>query len=358
MINKALQRFFTYTLLKWNAEINDRQMPWKGEKNPYKIWLSEIILQQTRVEQGWAYYKRFVKHYPTIQKLAVAKEEEVFKLWEGLGYYSRCKNLIATAQFIAFDLKGKFPVDYEEILKLKGVGPYTAAAIASFAYNAPYAVVDGNVSRVLARFFGIETPIDGNKGKVFFAALAQKLLEKENAALYNQAIMDFGATVCKPQLPLCSECLLQKKCSAFASGKINLLPVKEKKIIKIQRWFYFIMAEYKGSFYISKRTGKDIWQNLHQFILIETSQKIGASELTNTEEFKNLLFPKYSLVSISTFYKQQLTHQTIHGCFIHIKLDKKIAIPGFDLLDKQSAAKLAFPKFINSYLQLHETLMP
>ncbi|MEO5944011.1 MAG: A/G-specific adenine glycosylase [Ferruginibacter sp.] len=358
MINKALQQAFTHTLLKWNAEINDRKMPWKGEKNPYKIWLSEIILQQTRVEQGWEYYKRFVKQYPTIQKLAAAKEEEVFKLWEGLGYYSRCKNLIATAQFIASDLKGQFPEDYEEILKLKGVGPYTAAAIASFAYNAPYAVVDGNVSRVLARFFGSETPIDNNNGKVFFAGLAQELLDKQNAALYNQAIMDFGATVCKPQLPLCSACLLQKKCSAFASGKINMLPVKEKKIIKVQRWFYFIIAEYKGAFYISKRTGKDIWQNLHQFILIETTQKIEVSELTNTEEFKNLLLPKYSLVNVSPFYKQQLTHQTIHGCFIHIKLDKKISIPAFKLLDKKSAAKLAFPKFINSYLQLSETLMP
>jgi len=211
---------------------NNRAMPWKGEKDAYKIWLSEIILQQTRVEQGWDYYNRFIERFPQIQLLADAKDEEVFKLWEGLGYYSRCKNLLATARFITQEKRGIFPSAYKDILHLKGVGPYTAAAIASFAFNLPHAVVDGNVSRVLSRFFGIATPIDSTAGKQEFTALAQALLDQQSPGIYNQAIMDFGATICKPQLPLCADCPLQAECTAFQTGKISDLPVKEKKLQK------------------------------------------------------------------------------------------------------------------------------
>ncbi|MEI2747774.1 MAG: hypothetical protein V9E88_03310 [Ferruginibacter sp.] len=192
-------------------------MPWKEEKDPYKIWLSEIILQQTRVEQGTAYYNNFIRHYPNINQLAAAPESAVFKLWEGLGYYTRCKNLIATAKFISVELKGKFPGTYEDVLALKGVGPYTAAAIVSFAYNQPYAVVDGNVMRVLARFFAIDTAIDSNEGKKIFSTLANQLIDQKNAGLYNQAIMDFGATVCKPQQPLCASCNTCKKLQCIQS---------------------------------------------------------------------------------------------------------------------------------------------
>src|SRR5437868_3718798 len=191
------KKYFTNSLLNWNRKYNKRQMPWKGEKDPYKIWLSEIILQQTRVEQGWNYYHQFVENFPTVIHLAKAPETKVFKLWEGLGYYSRCKNLIATAKIIASKHKGKFPEAYEDIISLKGVGSYTAAAIASFAFDLPFAVVDGNVFRVLSRFFGIATAIDSTAGKKMFTQLAAELLDKKHPGIYNQALMDFGAVVCK-----------------------------------------------------------------------------------------------------------------------------------------------------------------
>src|SRR5665213_573266 len=225
MLKKYL---FSKTLLLWNNEHNKRQMPWKGETSPYKIWISEIILQQTRVQQGMGYYNRFIQAFPDIKTLATASEKEVYKLWEGLGYYSRCKNLIASAKFIYHDLDGKFPETFEEILALKGIGNYTASAIASFAYNRPYAVLDGNVFRVLSRFFGIEIPINTTAGKKYYSELAQVLLDKKKPAEYNQAIMDFGAVICKPALPLCYECPLQKKCIAFLNEKVSVLPINEK----------------------------------------------------------------------------------------------------------------------------------
>jgi A/G-specific adenine glycosylase len=201
---------FTEKLLDWNNNNNKRSMPWKGEKDPYKIWLSEIILQQTRVEQGLSYYQSFITNFPTVYDLAKAPDEKVFKLWEGLGYYSRCKNLIASAKFIVNDLNGKFPDTFETIVALKGVGPYTASAIASFAFNQPYAVVDGNVQRVLSRYFGISTPVDTSAGKKLYQHLAESLLDINVAGLYNQAIMDFGAIICKPQNPLCTQCPQQE----------------------------------------------------------------------------------------------------------------------------------------------------
>ena len=203
---------FTVKLLEWNAASNRREMPWKGEKDPYRIWLSEIILQQTRVEQGLKYYKNFIEAFPTVQELATAEEKKIFKLWEGLGYYSRCRNLIASAKMITSDFNGNFPNNYSDILKLKGVGPYTAAAISSFAFDEPQAVVDGNVQRVLARYFGVSTPIDSIVGKKFYQELAQSLLSNAQPSVYNQAIMDFGAVICKPQTPLCSTCIQREDC--------------------------------------------------------------------------------------------------------------------------------------------------
>src|SRR5579875_533215 len=234
--NAATQKNFVKGLLRWNETGNQRPMPWKGEKNPYKIWLSEIMLQQTRVEQGVHYYQRFVDAFPTVQHLAHAPEQQVFKLWEGLGYYSRCKNLIATAQYITQNLNGVFPNTYEALLNLRGIGPYTAAAIGSFAYNLPYAVLDGNVFRVLSRIFDIETPIDTTEGKKLFAALAQQLLPKHKACTYNQAIMDFGATVCKP-VPECAHCFFNQQCAAYLHNKQLLLPVKSKQLQVKERWF-------------------------------------------------------------------------------------------------------------------------
>ncbi len=226
----------------WHRNQNRRSMPWKGEPDPYRIWLSEIILQQTRVEQGTAYYEKFILGFPTIRELALAPEKEVFKYWEGLGYYSRCRNLIATAKKIIEEYNGRFPSSYSEILALPGVGPYTAAAIASFAFSLPFAVVDGNVERVLSRYFGISTPTQSAAGKKLYNAIASDLLDKDHPALYNQAIMDFGATVCKPRNPLCDQCVHSENCQAFQHRWVNKLPIKKSVAPpRKKRWYYIIL---------------------------------------------------------------------------------------------------------------------
>ena len=347
--NKAL---FTRQLLKWNADLNKRPMPWKGEKDPYKIWLSEIILQQTRVEQGWNYYNRFVTTFPTVHELAKAPETKVFKLWEGLGYYTRCKNLIATAKIIAKEKKGVFPNSYEEILKLKGIGPYTAAAIASFAFDLPFAVVDGNVFRVLARYFGIDKPIDSNEGKKIFSSLADELLYKQHPGIYNQALMDFGAVVCKPKLPACSTCPLKKSCVAYLNGSVNDLPVKEKKIIKRTRWLYYLLIQSDHTIAVKKRGAKDIWENLYEFVLIEEPARTTVKKILLHKAFKTLMGKeKYIVKDISEVYKQQLTHQTIYGQFIKINVSNNYSPKGYEMLPIVKIKKLAFPKFITSYLE-------
>jgi A/G-specific adenine glycosylase len=352
MKQQTNQVFFTNQLLRWNREDNKRQMPWKGEKDPYKIWLSEIILQQTRVEQGLEYYNRFVKAFPTVKHLARAPEDKVFKLWEGLGYYTRCKNLIASGKYIAGELNGKFPDTYEGILALKGVGPYTAAAISSFAFNLPRAVVDGNVFRVLARYFGIDTAIDSTEGKRIFSALAENLLDKKNPAIYNQALMDFGAIICKPQLPLCSTCVHKKKCAAFLNNTVGQLPVKEKSIVKKTRWLYYLLVEYKGQFYVRKRGSGDIWENLYEFILFEKETSCNVDELLKSMPAKTI-FPKKIIdtITVSGIYKQQLTHQTICGQFIRLTINKPPSLQGFELIDKNKLERLPFPKFITNYLK-------
>lgn len=341
---------FTRKLLKWNQTANTRQMPWKGETNPYRIWLSEVILQQTRVEQGWAYYEKFLKAFPTVQKLAAVPEQVAFKLWEGLGYYSRCKNLLATAKIIANDYRGKFPDTYDEIIKLKGVGPYTAAAIASFAFNENKAVVDGNVQRVISRYFGISTPIDTTDGKKLYYQLAQSLIDERMPGVYNQAIMDFGATVCKPKNPLCNICVQRKECEAFKHGLVNKLPVKEKQLKIKTRWLYYFIIEKENSVFIRKREEKDIWQNLHEFILLEKDEP----DDNPAREFLNQLLPhcSYTIVSSSDVYTQQLTHQRISGRFFRVKLNGHATIGGGYTRVKKSALKeYAFPKFINNFLE-------
>lgn len=351
MNDKELYNFFTIGLLKWDKAANTRQMPWKGEKDPYKIWLSEIILQQTRVEQGTDYYNRFIKAYPTVDSLAGAKDEKVFKLWEGLGYYSRCKNLLASARMIAGENKGVFPADYESIRKLKGVGPYTAAAIASFAFDLPHAVVDGNVYRVLSRFFGIDTPIDSTTGKKLFGELAETLLEKRSPGKYNQALMDFGAVICKPQKPLCTTCPLKKNCRAFISDKVNDLPVKCKSLAKKTRWFYYLEARYEDSTYTRVRSGKDIWQNLYEFILVEKTEPLDPGNI-NPALIKKMVkgIPPFRIGNISEVYRQQLTHQTINGLFIRLELSKPLEMPGYEPVRIKKLRELPFPKLIVNYL--------
>ena len=337
--------------MKWHKEENKREMPWKGEKDPYRIWLSEVILQQTRVAQGWAYYDRFIQKYPTIVDLAGAKDQEVFKLWEGLGYYNRCKNLLYTAREISSNRNGHFPDTYDEILGLKGVGPYTAAAIASFAYNLPFAVVDGNVFRVLSRYFGIDTPIDSAEGKNLFTELAAKVLAKKEAGLYNQAIMDFGATVCKPFSPLCSSCALQKNCSAFSEGRVNQLPIKEKTLLRKTRWFYYFIFEFEGKMMVHQRTGKDIWQNLYEFYLLESYEQVKWDKIAVKTWLKDQIgIGKADVTDISAVSVQQLTHQQIKGQFVRVQLQ---SIPTFlkryPWYSVKALQKMAFPKFITQY---------
>jgi A/G-specific adenine glycosylase len=343
---------FARKLLKWNQHKNKRQMPWKGVKDPYKIWLSEIILQQTRVEQGWAYYEKFIKTFSSIKHLAKATDEKVFKLWEGLGYYSRCKNLLATARIVVKDHKGIFPSEYEKIKNLKGIGPYTAAAIASFAFNKPYAVVDGNVQRILARYFGITTPVDTSAGKKLFNQLAQALLDKDNPAIYNQAIMDFGATICKPQNPLCTICVQRNECVAYNLDQVKALPVKEKAIVKKERWFYYYLFVLNKQVYVKKRTAKDIWQNLHEFVLEETdkSQDTGVAQ---SAFFKKLIGKQsFTVIAASKIYRQQLSHQYINGQFVIINLKKPLpGLKGYLLIENKKIKRLAFPGLINQYLQ-------
>lgn len=328
-------------------------MPWKGEKDPYKIWLSEVILQQTRVEQGWDYYNKFVKAFPTIKDLASAPDLKVFKLWEGLGYYTRCKNLITTARHITDKYNGVFPTSYEEILKLKGVGPYTAAAIASFAYNLPYAVVDGNVFRIISRVFGMKVPIDSTEGKKQFTSMADELLDRKYPGIYNQAIMDFGATICKPVNPHCDLCPFNKKCIAIKEAKIDQLPVKSKTISKKERWFYYFVFQWNDKIYVRKRSGKDIWQNLHDFLLIEKEKPALIRNLLAEDSFKEMIGAQKIITGKpSAFFRQQLTHQMIRARFIPIQLQHSLSLPGeLRPVSLKALQKLAFPKIIIEYLE-------
>lgn len=348
--------FFTQQLMQWHLKENKRKMPWKEIKDPYKIWLSEIILQQTRVEQGWTYYEKFIHYFPTIIHLANAKDEVVFKLWEGLGYYNRCKNLLVTARLVRDNYKGIFPANYEDIIALKGVGSYTASAIASFAYNQPYAVLDGNVFRVLSRYFALETPIDTAKAKQQFSILANEVLFKQKSALHNQAMMDFGATVCKPSLPNCQNCMLQKNCEAFKKGLVNLLPKKEKKLTQKNRWFNYFVFTIKDRILIHKRVDKDIWQNLHEFYLIETDKKqIWTINFTADLLKRQMNILKPRILKISEIFKQQLTHQKIEVVFIEVELTSiPKSLKKYQWISTNEIKKIAFPKAINEYLGMRQ----
>lgn len=349
---KTIPYPFSDILLKWNKAKNNRQMPWKGEKDPYKIWLSEIILQQTRVEQGLNYYQRFISAFPDVHQLAKAPEYTVYKYWEGLGYYSRCKNLIATARTVSKKLNGKFPGNYDEIIKLNGIGPYTAAAIASFAFNEQQAVVDGNVFRVLARIFGIKTPIDSMEGKKTFNALAAELLDKRNPALYNQAIMDFGAVICKP-VPLCAQCPFQKKCKAYLNDTIFLLPVKSKKAVIKKRWFNYVLLEHRDKLAIRQRLEKDIWHNLFEFLLVESRKGLNETEIIREVKKKRWIGRNgYEIEYVSPVFKQQLSHQLIEGRFAKLKVAEKPELcPDIVWIGKNEIKKYAFPMFINQHLR-------
>jgi A/G-specific adenine glycosylase len=344
-------RFFRQALMQWHREVNRREMPWKGEKDPYRIWLSEIILQQTRVEQGRAYYERFVQKFPTITALASASDQTVLKCWEGLGYYARCRNLLHTARYVAFECAGVFPDRYEDILALKGVGPYTAAAIASFAFNHPYAVVDGNVFRVLSRYHGIREPIDRPEGKKVFQALAQTSLDLNNPGAYNQALMDFGATVCKPQSPDCQSCPMKKSCEARLSGQVEILPVKAPPKPKRTRWFYFLVPEWQGKVPFRQRSAGDVWEGLWELPLLESDRPLRFDSLQKQmREFFPASWPvgkkNYRINTI----EQVLSHQVIKGTFLHSSLAEKPHWPTkYNWVGVRQRNRLPFPKMIQEY---------
>ncbi|PHX74601.1 MAG: A/G-specific adenine glycosylase [Chitinophagaceae bacterium] len=327
-------------------------MPWKGEKDPYRIWLSEIILQQTRVEQGTAYFQQFVTRFPTIHDLAKAPDDEVFKLWEGLGYYSRCRNLIQTARFISEQLSGVFPTTLEGLKQLKGVGGYTAAAIGSFAFELPYAVVDGNVLRVLTRVFGVAEPIDQRLGREKLDKLAQELIDISHPGLYNQAIMDFGATVCKPKQPICSDCPFAGRCIALKENKQSFYPLKSPKKASRKRWFYYLVLEHADGFYVRQRTQKDIWQDLYEFILIESEQVQSEVEIRQPSYWglTKKEFPAIKL-NVSDEMIHVLSHQRIHCRFVHQVVKSTILLEGYHWVSRNQFDQLPFPRMITRYLE-------
>lgn len=312
---------FAGILIRWYTE-NKRQLPWRETKDPYRIWISEVILQQTRVVQGLAYFNRFMERFPDVKALAEAEEDEVMKYWQGLGYYSRARNLHAAAREIMTRFGGVFPSDYTDVLSLKGIGEYTAAAICSFAGQQPYAVVDGNVYRVLARVFGIDVPIDSSAGKKEFTALAQELLDRRRPDLYNQAIMDFGAVQCTPKTPVCLYCPLSGGCVALASGRVEKLPVKAGKVVVKPRYFNYLHIHSRGIHLLNRRESKDIWQNLYEYPLIETSQAMDFAELEQTGEYRRLMegVGEIQVLRMLDMPKHVLSHRVIYARFYELEV--------------------------------------
>ena len=334
---------FEAEITRW-YKLNKRDLPWRKTRDPYLIWLSEIILQQTRVNQGLSYYEKFSEKYPTVQDLANEKEEEVLKLWQGLGYYSRARNMHFTAKYIVENLNGKFPSSYDEILKLKGVGEYTAAAVASFSFDEKKAVLDGNVFRLLSRYFGIHLPIDSSSGKKEFKSLANDLILDKEPGTYNQAIMEYGALVCTPKVPGCKSCRLSINCEALSKNEVDILPLKSKKINKRDRFFNFLVISDGESTYLQQRLEKDIWIRLFQFPLLETEQEISSIENNS------LIDSKHYLVNVSD-HKHLLSHQTIYAKFWLFK--SETALPQnskFKIVSISEIHNYAVPKLIENYL--------
>lgn len=349
-----MEETFTRTLLKWFGK-GKREMPWKQTKNPYYIWISEVILQQTQVKQGTAYYLKFIELFPTVESLASASEAEVLACWKGLGYYSRARNLHQAAKYIVESCDGIFPNTYDTILKLKGVGPYSAAAIASFAFDLPHAVADGNVYRVLSRVFGIQESIDQMSTKKALAVKANQLLNRKRPADFNQAIMDLGALVCTPRNPLCISCPFQKTCQAKKLGLIKELPKRDPKRLKKSRYFHFLVIQQKDYFLMQERTEKDIWKGLFQFPLIETKSAKQLQPREIEAYLKNNLNQDVS-GPISTkmvkTYSQNLTHQKINSTYYGLHLDQILMnIPDeFTLVSRKDIHNIAVPKSIDWYL--------
>ena len=341
---------FGTRLLGWYT-INKRMLPWRSTNDPYAIWLSEIIMQQTQIKQGLSYYTQFISRFPTVFDLAQASEDEILKLWQGLGYYSRARNMHRTANDIVTQHEGKFPENYDQLLNLKGIGEYTAAAIASIAFNKKHALVDGNVYRVLSRIFGIATPIDSTKGKKEFISLANKLLNRNDPGSHNQALMEFGALHCTPKRPDCENCIFSNECVANNLQHIDKLPVKKGKQKIKKRYFNFLVISSNEYIYLNKRTQKDIWKNLYEFPIIETSNKTEITDLGT--QFLNLLgSDRVEIKHVTSWAKHLLSHQHIHFRFIYIdSSSRKNNLPNLIKVNKKDIFDFAVPKPIEKELK-------
>lgn len=343
----------SHALVAWYGT-SQRELPWRRTKDPYLIWVSEIILQQTRVAQGHDYYNRFVERFPTVATLAEAEEDEVLKYWQGLGYYSRARNMRMAALDVMNRFGGSFPQSHDEVLSLKGIGEYTAAAIVSFAWNLPFAVVDGNVFRVLSRLFAVDTPIDTTVGKRQFTQLAGLLLDPMRPGLHNQAIMEFGALHCVPRNPDCTACPLAYRCQAYAANRVALYPAKQGKTKTRPRFFNYLYIIQGGTTWLNRREEKDIWNGLYEFPLIETDRSVSFAELQQTDAFRHLFHTAGSLTVTDSLegVKHILSHQIIHASFYRIELEQ----PGEGLhaylpVPQSEVERYAVPRLLHSYLE-------
>lgn len=351
---------FSSRLLQWYAQ-NGRTLPWRQTRDPYIVWITEILLQQTRVDQGMAYFFRFTEAFPNVASLAAAPLDEVLRLWQGLGYYSRARNLHQAARDIMEQRNGNLPESYQEWLKVKGVGPYTAAAISSIAFNEPVAALDGNVYRVLARLFAIDEKIDTGRGKKVFDEVASELVDPKDPGSFNQAMMDFGATVCKPAAPLCSECIFNRECLAFLRQQVHKFPVKKPRKASRTRhfnYFYIFFENQDGRrlFFVNQRNDDDIWKNLYELPLIETSEELKPEDVGNLPEWKKWFAGSHDFVMVGSplFFRHLLTHQNIHAHFFQIKIKPENAVTFtrfFQMIDHQKFEKMPKSRLTLSFLQ-------
>lgn len=340
---------FSNRLISWYLE-NRRDLPWRNTTDPYVIWLSEIILQQTRVVQGLPYFEAFISEFPTVFDLAQAQEEQVLKLWQGLGYYSRARNLHQTAQQVVVEFGGVFPSTYNALISLKGIGPYTAAAVASFSSNEAVPVVDGNVYRVLSRFFGLETDITSSRSRKEFTDLAFEVMDKKRASDFNQAIMEFGALQCVPKSPNCLDCIFNDSCWAFQNDKVALLPVKSQKVKIKNRFFnYLVVFDSEDATLIQKRTQKGIWHNLYEFPLIESEKELNEKEI---KERVTTQFPEFQSMNLLVAYEDQsrlhkLSHQHLYIRFWRLEILSKLNAG----ISKKEAIKKPFPAVVFNFIE-------
>ncbi len=341
------------TLAEW-YDRNKRELPWRHTTSPYKIWLSEIILQQTRINQGYDYYLKFVNTYPSVDKLADAPLDDILKLWQGLGYYSRARNLHETAKKIVYEFHGKFPSTYKELIKLKGIGPYTAAAIASNCFHEPVPSIDGNVYRFLSRYYGIELSFSSGEGIRAYQERAKSIIDRKNPGEHNQAMIDFGALQCVPVNPDCSTCPLNNSCYAYLKDMVKFFPVKQPKIHLKKRYFNYLIIQYNNKLFIRQRTENDIWKMLFEFPLIETKRLMDEISLMKSVSWK-IFFPKgthLKILDISKIHKHILSHQLIFARFIRLEITKlpELLVKNYKAVKKEDLGKYAIPRLIDRYL--------